>query len=64
MNLSAILGGGTTYAVGTSPGAGGGASGGFVEKTVTLTHGLGYWAVLLAALIALTWLVFRRRDVV
>ena len=35
-----------------------------MEKTVSLAHGLGYWAVLLAALIAVTWLLFRRRDVV
>ena len=54
----------TTYAVSTSPGAGGdGSPGGFVERTVGLAQGLGYWAVLLAALVAVTWLVFRRRDV-
>ena len=35
----------------------------YVERTVSLTHGLGYWAVLLAALIVVTGLLFRRRDV-
>ena len=30
------------------------ASWSFVERTVSLAHGLGYWAVLLAALIAVT----------
>jgi hypothetical protein len=34
-----------------------------VEKTIGVAHGLGYWAVLLTALIAVTWLVFRRRDI-
>ena len=64
VNLSAILGGGTTYVVNTSPGAGGdGSASDVVEKTVSLAHGLGYWAVLLAALIVATWLLFRRRDV-
>jgi ABC-2 type transport system permease protein len=63
VNLTAILDGGTTYAVSGVPGSGGDGAGGFVEKTVGVAHGLGYWAVLLTALIAVTWLVFRRRDI-
>ena len=35
----------------------------FVEHTVSLTHGLLYWAVLLLVVVGATWLVFRRRDV-
>lgn len=35
----------------------------FVEHTISLTHGLVYWAVLLALVIGGSLLVFRRRDV-
>lgn len=62
VNLAAILNGGTTYPVAAGPGADPEASG-FAERSLSLGHGLGYWAVLLAALLAVTWLVFRRRDV-
>ncbi len=60
VNLAAILDGGTTYPVSTGPGAD---SSEYATRSLSLAHGLGYWAVLLAVLIAVTWLVFRRRDV-
>lgn len=60
VNLAAILNGGTSYEIGTGPTAD---SGSYAERSLSLAHGLGYWAVLLAAVIAVTWLVFRRRDV-
>jgi ABC-2 type transport system permease protein len=63
VNLSAILHAGTTYPVSTGTGATSEEPGTYLEKSLSLAHGLGYWAVLLAALIAVTWLVFRRRDV-
>ena len=64
VNLQAVLNQGTTYVV--SSGSGSGIEGenyANVEKTLSLMHGLGYWSVVLALLIAVTWYVFRRRDV-
>lgn len=61
VNLQAVLNKGTTYA--TSAGSGTGEGYPSVEKTLSVWHGLGYWAVVLALLIAVTWHVFRRRDV-
>ena len=64
MNLVAILEGGTTYEVSSGPSTPLTPEGeGYVTKTLSLAHGLGYWAVLLAALLVITWSVFRRRDV-
>ncbi|MDN5763917.1 MAG: ABC transporter permease subunit [Microlunatus sp.] len=65
VNLEAILANGTTYQVATGSGPVGDEGSGFnsVERTVSLAHGLGYWAVLLAVIIVVTWVVFRRRDV-
>lgn len=61
-NLAAILTKGTTYQVLTGsvmseegPG--------FAERTISLSHGLTYWAVLLAVLVVASLLTFRRRDV-
>lgn len=62
VNLAAILNGGTSYPVAAGPGSDPDSST-FAERSLSLAHGLGYWAVLLAALVAVTWLVFRRRDV-
>lgn len=65
VNLQAILNAGTTYQVstGTSPPLDDSFDGAYVEKTVSLAQGLGYWTVVLAVLAAVTWLLFRRRDV-
>ena len=35
----------------------------YVERTVSLTHGLIFWAAVLAVIIAGSALIFRRRDV-
>ena len=54
---------GTTYAISTGSGRiDEQHAGAFVERSAGLAHGLGYWAVLPAVLIAVTWLLFRRRD--
>ena len=59
----AILDGGTTYAISTGSGRiDEQHAGAFVERSAGLAHGLGYWAVLPAVLIAVTWLLFRCRD--
>jgi hypothetical protein len=34
-----------------------------VERTVTLTHGLTFWAIALVIIIVGSALIFRRRDV-
>ena len=34
-----------------------------IERSISFLAGLGYWAVVLAVLIAVALLVFRRRDV-
>lgn len=64
VNLQAILNAGTTYQVsaGTSPPMDD-SGGGYVDKTLSMAHGLGYWGAVLAALVVLTWLLFRRRDI-
>lgn len=64
LNLAAILTNGTTYEVSAGPSAPLTEDGeSYVTKTLSLAHGLGYWAVLLAVLLVVTWYVFRRRDV-
>ena len=35
----------------------------YVARTVSLSHGLTYWAVLLAVVVVGTAVIFRRRDV-
>lgn len=62
VNLQAVLNNGTTYVVSTGA-APTGADYDVADKTLGLVHGIGYWAVLLAALVLVTSLVFRRRDV-
>jgi ABC-2 type transport system permease protein len=34
-----------------------------VDHTITFAHSAGYWSVIMVVVIALTFLVFRRRDV-
>ncbi len=62
VNLAAIVHAGTTYPVSAGPGTDPD-SATVAERSLSLAHGLGYWAVLLVAVIVVTWLVFRRRDV-
>ena len=65
VNLQAILERGTTYVISGGPGSPMDSESdvGYVERTLSLAHGLGYWAVVLVALLVITWAVFRRRDV-
>lgn len=63
LNLQAVLENGTTYMVSTGPQPRTEDYTNQIERTLSLAHGLGYWAVVLVVLIAATWYVFRRRDV-
>lgn len=61
-NLAAILNQGTTYQVLTgSMMSEEGPD--YVQRTISLSHGLTYWAILLALLVVASLLIFRRRDV-
>ena len=62
LNLQAVLKNGTTYQVSAGPGTDVD-NYATVDKALSLLHGLGYWAVVLALVITGSWLVFRRRDV-
>ena len=62
VNLQAVLDNGATYTVDAGSGPAG-EDYRTIEKTISLMHGLGYWTVVLALAITVTWLVFRRRDV-
>jgi ABC-2 type transport system permease protein len=62
LNLQAILINSASYQV-TAANAGSTDMDELVTKTIGLAHGLGYWAVLLGVLVAVTWVLFRRRDV-
>ena len=62
-NLAAVVRGEHQYFVPTRTVGPDGMSIDYLERTVSLTHGLVYWAVLLAVVIVGTAAVFRRRDV-
>jgi ABC-2 type transport system permease protein len=62
-NLGAVVRGGHQYSVPVRSIGPDGVSVDYLERTVSLTHGLVYWAVLLAVVIVGTAVVFRRRDV-
>jgi ABC-2 type transport system permease protein len=62
-NLAAVVKGGHQYFVPVRSIGPDGVSVDYLERTVSLTHGLVYWAVLLAVVIVGTAVVFRRRDV-
>lgn len=62
-NLAAVVEDGHRYFVPIQSVGPDGVSVDYLERTVSLTHGLIYWAVLLAVVIVATALVFRRRDV-
>lgn len=63
LNLKAILDKSADYTVTTGGGSVTDGTAEVVQKTVGLAQGLGYWAVVLAALTAITWVLFRRRDI-
>ena len=50
-NLAAIVNGATSTSSRSAPSARTGSSVDYVERTVSLTHGLVYWAVVLAVII-------------
>jgi len=62
-NLAAIVENGHTYFVPVRRLTEGGVTIDFVERTVGLTQGLLYWALLLSGLIIVALVLFRRRDV-
>ena len=62
-NLAAVVNGTHRYLVPVRTVSPEGLAVGYVERTISLTHGLVYWAVLLAVLLVVTAVVFRRRDV-
>jgi ABC-2 type transport system permease protein len=62
-NISAVVHKVSTYEVPVQTVTGDGLSVDYVQHTVSLSHGLVYWAVLLLVLVGGSWLVFRRRDV-
>jgi len=63
LNLQAIVNNGASYQVTAGSGSPTEGTAELVTRTIGLAHGLGYWAVLLVALVAVTWVLFRRRDV-
>jgi len=62
-NLLAIVQRGFVYQVPVRTLTPEGMNVGYVERTIGFGAGVGYWAMLLAVLVALSWLVFSRRDV-
>ena len=62
-NLAAVVNGTHQYFVPVRNVGPDGMSIDYVEHTVTLTHGLVYWAVLLTVILLVTAVIFRRRDV-
>jgi len=63
-NLAAVVKRGHEYFVPIRTIGPDGVSVDYVQRTVSLTHGLTYWAVLLAVVIVGTAVIFRRRDVI
>jgi ABC-2 type transport system permease protein len=62
-NLAAIVDKGYQYAIPVKKLTEGGLSMEYVQREVNLAHGAVYWTVLLAGLIIVALLIFRRRDV-
>ena len=62
-NLAAIVNAGYQYYIPIRSVGPDGVGVDYVERTVGLTHGLIFWAVVLAVIIAGSALIFRRRDV-
>jgi len=62
-NLAAIVNNGYQYAIPVKKLTEGGLSVEYLERQVSLVHGAVYWTVLLAGLIIVALLIFRRRDV-
>jgi len=62
-NLSAIVSKGTTYEVPVEQLTPDGISVDYLERTISFAHGLTYWGIVLAVVIAAAALIFRKRDV-
>jgi ABC-2 type transport system permease protein len=63
-NIAAIVDHGYTYSVPVEKATPAGVNLDLVEHSVSLTHGVVYWSIVLALLITCSLLIFRRRDVV
>ncbi len=63
-NILAIVDHGYTYSVPVERAPADGVNFDLIEHSVTLTHGVAYWSIILALLITCSLLIFRRRDVV
>jgi len=62
-NLQAILNHGYSYQVYNRVITESGGDMSYAERSISFAHGLGYWAVIVAVVVAATFAVFRRRDV-
>lgn len=62
-NLGAILEKGHRYVIPTRHVGADGVQIDYLEHTISLAHGLTYWALILAVVVVASLLVFRRRDV-
>jgi ABC-2 type transport system permease protein len=63
-NLAAIVQHGYTYSVPIQKVTADGMNVDFVERTLSFTHGAVYWSALIALVILVSLLIFRRRDVI
>jgi ABC-2 type transport system permease protein len=63
-NLAAIVNRGQKYYLPVRSVGPDGVSVDYVERTISLTHGLVFWAVLLVVMVVGSALIFRRRDVI
>jgi ABC-2 type transport system permease protein len=63
-NILAIVDHGYSYSVPVERAPADGVNFDLVEHSVSLTHGVAYWSIILALLITCSLLTFRRRDVV
>ena len=63
-NILAIVDHGYTYSVPVERAPADGVNFDLIEHSVSLTHGVAYWSIILALLITCSLLTFRRRDVV
>ena len=63
-NILAIVDNGYAYSVPVEGAPADGVNFDIIEHSVSLTHGVAYWSIILALLITCSLLTFRRRDVV
>jgi ABC-2 type transport system permease protein len=63
-NIAAVVDGGHSYYVPVEKVTPDGVNIEFVQHTVSFTHGVVYWSILLALVVIASLLIFRRRDVI